>query len=283
MPSVLKKDGSRAEFDAAKLRASMMLALRKRPVSLEQVDSALQRIEQKLRSSGVREVSTAKLGELVMRELKKLDKVAYVRFASVYRSFDRSACAPTSPRSPDHARHEHADRDLASSTARPGGAHRQRHGRSAPAPPACGLAPVNSKEPTCTAVPVRRPAVCQPRLHPGRPDRVGIAGVLSSSPTPLEGQYARPRSDALVSLMTPSRRSGIGPTTATATGHGQADLALGPLRDRGAASARRLRRSPPPPAAGARPADAGCAGRASSTPPPHAAASTGRSTAVWNQ
>jgi transcriptional repressor NrdR len=88
MPSVLKKDGSRAEFDPAKLRASMMLALRKRPVSLEQVDSALQRIEQKLRSSGLREVSTAKLGELVMRELKKLDKVAYVRFASVYRSFE---------------------------------------------------------------------------------------------------------------------------------------------------------------------------------------------------
>ena len=88
MPSVLKKDGSRAEFDPAKLRASMMLALRKRPVSLEQVDGALQRMEQKLRSSGLREVSTVKLGELVMRELKKLDKVAYVRFASVYRSFE---------------------------------------------------------------------------------------------------------------------------------------------------------------------------------------------------
>jgi transcriptional repressor NrdR len=88
MPSVLKKDGSRAEFDPVKLRASMMLALRKRPVSLEQVDSALLRIEQKLRSSGMREINTAKLGELVMRELKKLDKVAYVRFASVYRSFE---------------------------------------------------------------------------------------------------------------------------------------------------------------------------------------------------
>lgn len=88
MPSVVKKDGSRAEFDTAKLRASMMLALRKRPVSLEQVDSALLRIEQRLRSSGMREIQTAKLGELVMRELKKLDKVAYVRFASVYRSFE---------------------------------------------------------------------------------------------------------------------------------------------------------------------------------------------------
>ncbi len=88
MPAVVKKDGSRAEFDPAKLRASMMLALRKRPVSLEQIDASLQRIEQKLRSSGVREVASAKLGEFVMRELKKLDKVAYVRFASVYRSFE---------------------------------------------------------------------------------------------------------------------------------------------------------------------------------------------------
>ncbi|MCM5679662.1 transcriptional regulator NrdR [Schlegelella sp. S2-27] len=88
MPSVVKKDGSRAEFDPAKIRASMTLALRKRPVSLEQIDAALQRIEQKLRSSGVREVNSSKLGEFVMRELKKLDKVAYVRFASVYRSFE---------------------------------------------------------------------------------------------------------------------------------------------------------------------------------------------------
>ncbi|AKJ28141.1 transcriptional regulator NrdR [Caldimonas brevitalea] len=88
MPSVVKKDGSRAEFDPAKIRASMTLALRKRPVSLEQIDAAMQRIEQKLRSSGLREVPSSKLGEFVMRELKKLDKVAYVRFASVYRSFE---------------------------------------------------------------------------------------------------------------------------------------------------------------------------------------------------
>ena len=88
MPAVVKKDGSRAEFDPVKLRASMMLALRKRPVSLEQIDASLQRIEQRLRSSGLREVASAKLGEFVMRELKKLDKVAYVRFASVYRSFE---------------------------------------------------------------------------------------------------------------------------------------------------------------------------------------------------
>ncbi|MDB5849676.1 MAG: transcriptional regulator NrdR [Rhodoferax sp.] len=88
MPSVVKKDGSRADFDPAKLQSSMRLALRKRPVSIEQVDAALERIERKLLTSGAKEIPTAKLGELVMRELKKLDKVAYVRFASVYRSFE---------------------------------------------------------------------------------------------------------------------------------------------------------------------------------------------------
>jgi transcriptional repressor NrdR len=66
----------------------MMLALRKRPVSIEQIDNALLRIEQKLLASGMREIDSTKVGELVMRELKKLDKVAYVRFASVYRSFE---------------------------------------------------------------------------------------------------------------------------------------------------------------------------------------------------
>ena len=65
-----------------------MLALRKRPVSTEQVDAAIERIEEKLLASGAREIPSARLGELVMRELKKLDKVAYVRFASVYRSFE---------------------------------------------------------------------------------------------------------------------------------------------------------------------------------------------------
>ncbi len=88
LPQVVKKDGSRAEFDAAKLRASMALALRKRPVSVEQIDAALDRIQDKLLNSGAREVATARLGELVMRELKRIDKVAYVRFASVYRSFE---------------------------------------------------------------------------------------------------------------------------------------------------------------------------------------------------
>jgi transcriptional repressor NrdR len=88
LPLVVKKDGTRADFDPSKLRASMTLALRKRPVSVEQIDAALSRIEEKLLTSGLREIATTKLGEYVMRELKKIDKVAYVRFASVYRSFE---------------------------------------------------------------------------------------------------------------------------------------------------------------------------------------------------
>ena len=87
-PAIVKKDGRRIEFERVKLLASMKLALRKRPVSTEQVDGAIERIEEKLLNSGAREVPSARIGELVMRELKKLDKVAYVRFASVYRSFE---------------------------------------------------------------------------------------------------------------------------------------------------------------------------------------------------
>jgi transcriptional repressor NrdR len=88
LPAVVKKDGTRADFDAGKLRASMLLALRKRPVSMEQVDTALDRIQERLLASAAREVPSSRLGELVMRELKRIDKVAYVRFASVYRSFE---------------------------------------------------------------------------------------------------------------------------------------------------------------------------------------------------
>ena len=88
LPAVVKKDGARTEFEPAKLRGSMMLALRKRPVSVEQVDAAIERIQDKLLASAVREVPSARLGELLMRELKRIDKVAYVRFASVYRSFE---------------------------------------------------------------------------------------------------------------------------------------------------------------------------------------------------
>ena len=87
-PSIVKKDGRRIEFERVKLLASMNLALRKRPVSSEQIDSAIERIEEKLLNLGLREVLSSRIGELVMSELKKLDKVAYVRFASVYRSFE---------------------------------------------------------------------------------------------------------------------------------------------------------------------------------------------------
>jgi transcriptional repressor NrdR len=87
-PAVVKKDGRRIDYERAKLQASMNLALRKRPVSTEQIDGAVERIEEKLLNLGVREIQSARIGELVMRELKKLDKVAYVRFASVYRSFE---------------------------------------------------------------------------------------------------------------------------------------------------------------------------------------------------
>ncbi len=88
LPAVVKKDGSRVEFDPAKLRGSMLLALRKRPVSVEQLDAAIERIRDKLLATAARELPSARLGELVMRELKRIDKVAYVRFASVYRSFE---------------------------------------------------------------------------------------------------------------------------------------------------------------------------------------------------
>ncbi|MBC5768250.1 transcriptional regulator NrdR [Ramlibacter albus] len=87
-PAVVKKDGRRIEYERAKLLGSMNLALRKRPVSTEQIDTAVERIEEKLLNLGVREIPSSRIGELVMRELKKLDKVAYVRFASVYRSFE---------------------------------------------------------------------------------------------------------------------------------------------------------------------------------------------------
>jgi len=88
MPSIVKRGGGRAEYDREKLRASMLLSLRKRPVPREAVDEAIGRIEEKLLSSAQREVKSEKLGELVMRELKRLDKVAYIRFASVYKSFE---------------------------------------------------------------------------------------------------------------------------------------------------------------------------------------------------
>ena len=88
MPVIVKKNGSRSECEHSKLRGSLMLALRKRPVSADAVDAAIHRIEEKLLSSGEREINSGQIGELVMRELKRLDKIAYIRFASVYRSFE---------------------------------------------------------------------------------------------------------------------------------------------------------------------------------------------------
>ena len=88
LPAVVKKNGMRADYDRRKLRASLALALRKRPVSSEATDAAIGRIEEKLLSLGVREVQSERIGELVMRELKKIDKIGYVRFASVYREFE---------------------------------------------------------------------------------------------------------------------------------------------------------------------------------------------------
>jgi len=88
LPLVVKKNGSRTEYDREKVLASMMLALRKRPVTTESVDAAIDRIEEKLVTLGEREVASDRIGELVMRELKKLDKIAYIRFSSVYRNFE---------------------------------------------------------------------------------------------------------------------------------------------------------------------------------------------------
>jgi transcriptional repressor NrdR len=88
MPLVVKKNGSRVDYDREKLQASMVLALRKRSVPTESLDAAIDRIEERLVTLGEREVASDRIGELVMRELKKLDKVAYIRFASVYRNFE---------------------------------------------------------------------------------------------------------------------------------------------------------------------------------------------------
>jgi transcriptional repressor NrdR len=87
MPQVVKQDGSRTEFDLEKLRTGFMRALHKRPVPTQLVDDALATITQDVLALGERELPSRRLGEMVMRELKRLDQVAYIRFASVYRSF----------------------------------------------------------------------------------------------------------------------------------------------------------------------------------------------------
>ena len=88
LPRVIKRDGHRVNFDESKLRDGFLKALEKRPVITEKVEAAMRRIIHKLQTQGEREVSSESIGEAVMSELKKLDKVAYVRFASIYRSFE---------------------------------------------------------------------------------------------------------------------------------------------------------------------------------------------------
>jgi transcriptional repressor NrdR len=88
LPRVIKRDGSRVPFDGRKVRSGMMRALEKRPVSTEEVEAALARINRRLVSGGEGEISSRQIGELVMDELRGLDQVAYVRFASVYRKFE---------------------------------------------------------------------------------------------------------------------------------------------------------------------------------------------------
>ncbi len=84
---VIKKDGRREEFDREKLKKGVMKALEKRPIEIEKVEQMIDRIEEKLRQGGKREVQSSRIGGLTMRALKRVDKVAYIRFASVYRSF----------------------------------------------------------------------------------------------------------------------------------------------------------------------------------------------------
>lgn len=87
MPQIVKQNGMRSEFSPEKLRVSFSRALHKRPVSTELVDEAIDQVTQKIFSMGEREVSSRQVGEMVMKALLKLDKVAYIRFASVYKSF----------------------------------------------------------------------------------------------------------------------------------------------------------------------------------------------------
>ena len=87
MPRLIKSDNSRQPFDESKLRNSMVRALEKRPVSSDDFEQAIGRLVHKLRTMGEREVPSRLIGEMVMEELRDLDEVAYVRFASVYRSF----------------------------------------------------------------------------------------------------------------------------------------------------------------------------------------------------
>ncbi|MFZ5556209.1 MAG: transcriptional regulator NrdR [Pseudomonadota bacterium] len=87
LPQVVKSDGNRSEFDVEKLRTGFMRALHKRPVPAEKVEAGIKNVVQGVLSLGAREIKSRQIGQMVMEELYKLDKVAYIRFASVYRSF----------------------------------------------------------------------------------------------------------------------------------------------------------------------------------------------------
>ena len=88
MPRVVKSNGARQNFDERKLRDGLMRALEKRPVPTRRVEEAIEQIERQLRSRGEREIPAREIGEMVMAQLRRLDHVAYIRFASVYLSFD---------------------------------------------------------------------------------------------------------------------------------------------------------------------------------------------------
>jgi transcriptional repressor NrdR len=125
MPVVVKGDRAREAFDEGKLRAGMEKALEKRPVPREQLDEAVSRIVHQVRSLGDREVSARAIGELVMEELRHLDEVAYVRFASVYRQFEDVQAFH------DEIERLRAGRPAAPLAARQPAAHRRRTGRGA--------------------------------------------------------------------------------------------------------------------------------------------------------
>jgi transcriptional repressor NrdR len=88
MPRIIKRDGSREPFNEDKMLSGLTRALEKRPVSMEQIELAVNKLKSQMRATGEREISSAMLGDLIMAQLKELDKVAYLRFASVYLSFE---------------------------------------------------------------------------------------------------------------------------------------------------------------------------------------------------
>ncbi|SEK53417.1 transcriptional repressor NrdR [Colwellia chukchiensis] len=88
MPRIIKRDGSREPFNEEKMRSGLLRALEKRPVSTEEIELSINKLKSQLRATGEREVGSEMLGTLIMQQLKGLDKVAYIRFASVYRSFE---------------------------------------------------------------------------------------------------------------------------------------------------------------------------------------------------